>query len=267
MNAFFETEFVISGIRLCCTVRDETGTSVHRNRASHGLVLFLKGGSRFDFWGGKTMVVKQGQLVYLPKYANYDSTDTPGATCIAVNFDLLDPEMTFPPFSLSSSFGDKYRPLFEKILQLWKKQRATCRNGCLGLLYQIIYQIQQDAVREYKAYGSTVLLETCIGYITDHLSDPKLSVEDTANYVGISETYLRRIFRAKYGISPKEYILVKRLEQAKTMIEYGDIKLNCIPYECGFTDYPYFSRVFKKRIGTAPLQYLKQAKQGKETEA
>ena len=265
MNAFFETEFVISGIRLCCAVSDETGTSVHRNRASHGLVLFLEGGSRFDFWGEKTVVVKQGQVIYLPKYANYDSTDTPGATCIAVNFDLADTEQTFPVFSLSSSFGDKYRPLFERILQLWKKQQATCRNGCLGILYQIIYHIQQDAMREYKTYGSAELLETCIGYIMDHLTDPKLSVEETAKYADISEEYLRRIFRAKYGVSPKEYILVKRLEQAKAMIEYGDIKLNRIPFECGFTDYPYFSKTFKKRVGTPPLQYLKQARQGKDT--
>ena len=265
MNAFFETEFVISGIRLCCKVSDENGTSIHRNRASHGLVLFIEGGSRFDFLGGKTLEIKQGQLIYLPKYSDYDSTDTPGAICIAVNFDLADTEKTFPAFSLSSSFGDKYRPLFERILQLWKKQRTTCRNGCLGLLYQIIYHIQQDAIREYKAYGSTVLLEKCISYIMDHITDPELSVEDTAKYADISEEYLRRIFRAKYGVSPKEYILVKRLEQAKAMIEYGDIKLNCIPYECGFTDYPYFSRMFKKRVGTPPLQYLKQVKQGKET--
>lgn len=266
MNDFFDTEFVISKIQLCCSISDENGTSVHRNRPSHGLVLFVKGGSRFDFIGGKTTIIKQGQLIYLPKYSNYDSTDTPGATCIVVNFDLLEKEKTFPPFTLNSSFCDKYRPLFERILQLWKKQRSTCRNGCMGLLYQIIYQIQQDAIREYKAYGSTVLLEKCLGYITDNLTDPKLSVEDTAKHADISEEYLRRIFRAKYGVSPKEYILAKRLELAKAMIKYGDIKLNCIPYECGFTDYPYFSRIFKKRMGTPPLQYLKQTKKEKETD-
>ena len=266
MNTFLETDFVISGIRLCCKVSDENGTSIHRNRASHGLVLLVEGGSRFDFLGGRTVMVEKGQVIYLPKFSNYDSTDAPGAVCIAINFDLVDGELTFPPFSLSSSFGDKYKPLFEKILQMWKQQRASFRNGCLGILYQIIHHIQQDAGQEHKAYGHTALLETCVCYITDNLADPGLSVERTAKHAAISEEYLRRIFRAKYGVSPKEYILLKRLEQAKAMIEYGDIKLNCIPFECGFTDYPYFSRMFKQRVGTPPLQYLKQMRYGKEQE-
>ena len=95
MNTFLETDFVISGIRLCCKVSDENGTSIHRNRASHGLVLFVEGGSRFDFLGGRTVMVEKGQVIYLPKFSNYDSTDAPGAVCIAINFDLVDGELTF----------------------------------------------------------------------------------------------------------------------------------------------------------------------------
>lgn len=260
MNTFFETDFVISGIHLCCRVSDENGTSYHRNRASHGLVLFTEGSSRFDFLNDKSVTVEKGQVIYLPKFSNYDSTDSPDAVCIAVNFDLVDGERSFPPFSLNSSFGDKYTPLFEKILQMWKRQRACFRNGCLGVLYQIIHHIQQDAVQEYKAYGHTAMLEKCVAYITDNLADPNLSIEGTAKQAAISEEYLRRIFRVKYGVSPKEYILLKRLEQAKTLIKYGDIKLNRVPFECGFTDYPHFSRIFKSKVGMPPLQYWKQVR-------
>lgn len=263
MNKFFEQDFVISGIRLCCKVRDETGTTVHRNRASHGLVLFVKGGSEFEFLRGKTVHLKEGQLIYLPKFSDYNSTDTSGAVCIAINFDLAEEGLTFPPFSLNESFGEKYRPMFEKLLQMWQKQRVGYLNGCLGMLYTIIYHIQADAIRQYQVYGHGRMAEQCAYYINDHITEASLSVEEMADFAKVSPTYLRRIFKDKYGVSPKEYILLRRLDMAKAMIEYGDIKLSCIPFECGFTEYPYFSRMFKKRMGIAPLQYQKKVRTGK----
>lgn len=263
MNRFFETDFVVSCIKICCRISDENKTTVHRNRYSHGLALFVEGESRFDFLNDKTVYVKAGQMIYLPKHSDYNSTDAPGTVCIAVNFELEEDQM-FAPFVMNSNFGDKYRPYFEKLLQLWMKPQAGHLNGCLAILYQIIYQVQQDALQEYKAYGHTRMLNNCVSYINEHITQPELSVEQTAKEAGVSPEYLRRIFKTKYGVSPREYIVNKRLELAKTMIECGEIRLSCIPFECGFTEYPYFSRLFKNKLGISPLQYSKQAADGKE---
>ena len=69
---------------------------------------------------------------------------------------------------------------------------------------------------------------------------------------------LRALYKARFGVAPKEFILNKRLDRAKTMVECGDIRLSNIPFECGFSEYSYFARVFKKRLGISPHQYLKQ---------
>lgn len=258
MNEFLETEFVIACIRICTRVSDENGTSVHRNRPSHGLVYFEEGESLFEFVGAKSLTVKAGQIIYLPKYSNYDSTDAPGTTCIAVNFELADRQMTFDPFTTKCNFGNKYMSYFEKILQLWMGQGAGYQNGCLGILYNIIFHMHQDVAQEYKSYGHSDMLEKSTDYINSHITDPGLTVSKVAARAGISPEYLRKLFKAKYGVAPREYILNKRLERAKTMIECGDIKLSSIPYECGFTDYSYFARIFRRRLGILPLQYQKQ---------
>jgi len=259
---FLETNFVISDIKLCGKLRDEIGTYMHRNRGSHGLILMLKGSTHIDFIDDISINATEGQLVYLPKYSNYTTTDADQTECIFINFEIADSELTFPPFFLKKNFGDKYRPLFGKILQLWNMQRTGYMNGCFAILYDIIFNIQQDTRLGYMSYGHTHFLENVSYYIYDHILDTSLTVERIAKKFNISPEYLRKLYRTQYGVSPKEYILRKRIEMAKTMIESGEIKINCIPYECGFNDYAHFSKMFKKRVGVSPLTYLKQTRLG-----
>ena len=258
MSSFFDKDIVVSGIRLCVKVRQENGTSVHRNRSSHGLVCFLEGESLFEFADRKSILVKAGQIIYLPKFSNYNSTDAPGAICIAVNFDLADKALTFDPFVTKVDPGKKYTTYFEKILNQWSSQAAGYSSGCLGTLYTIIYHLHQNRQQEYQSSAHVRMLENSVDYINSHITDPGLTVEKVANRANISPEYLRKLFKAEYGVAPKEYILNKRLDRAKTMIECGDIRLGNIPFECGFTEYSYFARVFKRRLGISPHQYLKQ---------
>lgn len=258
MHDFFETDFVISDIRLCVKVREETGTSVHKNRSSHGLVCFTEGESLFEFDDRQSICVKAGQIIYLPKFSNYNSTDAPGAVCIAVNFDLSDKALTFAPFITQGHLGSKYTTYFEKILNQWTGQAVGYKSGCLGILYTIISHLHQDRKQEYQSSAHTRLLETGVDYINRHITDPALTVEEVAQRAGISPEYLRKLFRAKYGVAPREYILNKRLDRAKAMLECGDIRLGNIPFECGFSEYSYFARVFKRRLGISPHHYLKQ---------
>ena len=257
MNPFFEETFFIIDIKNVRRVRDEIATSIHRNRPYHGLVLFTKGESKFIFQDDTSFVVKQNQVVYLPKYSNYDSCDALGTECIAINFDIQAYNCTFPNFSLHQMFGEKYRQKFHKILRLWNEQSYGYVNGSLAVLYEIIFQIQQDARRQYVSSRQSQIVEEATLFINTHLIEHTLSVEELAQTLNITPEYLRRIFKAVKGISPMEYILEKRTELAKNLIATGDIKLRFIAEECGFNDYPYFSRVFKNRTGLSPLQYSK----------
>jgi len=258
MSNFFDEDVVISGIRICIKVRDEIGTSVHKNRSSHGLVCFTEGESLFEFSGSKSLCVKAGQIIYLPKFSNYNSTDAPGTTCIAVNFDLADKTATFEPFVTQRDCASKYTTHFEKILHRWNSQTAGYQSGCLGILYTILYQLHQDRRQAYQSSYHAQLLENSVEYINSHLADPGLTVEHLAVRAGITPEYLRALYKARFGVAPKEFILNKRLDRAKTMVECGDIRLSNIPFECGFSEYSYFARVFKKRLGISPHQYLKQ---------
>ena len=53
------------------------------------------------------------------------------------------------------------------------------------------------------------------------------------------------------------YIINEKMEKAKTLLIEGVLPLKEIALQTGFNDYNYFIRIFKKRVGTTPLQFRK----------
>ncbi len=87
-------------------------------------------------------------------------------------------------------------------------------------------------------------------YIEQHLGE-QLSLADLQNRFYISKTHLTRLFKKTTGLSTWEYIGVKRLTIAKTMLGQG-VRATVAAQACGFCDYSAFYRAYKKRFGVAP---------------
>ena len=67
----------------------------------------------------------------------------------------------------------------------------------------------------------------------------------------------KKLFKKETGKSIINYLLDERLESAKMLIREGSLSLSDIAVETGFSDYNYFSRIFKKRVGVSPISYKK----------
>lgn len=87
----------------------------------------------------------------------------------------------------------------------------------------------------------------CENYITTHLDT--VSVESLCEHLNLGRTTLYDIFRNKTGQGVSAYIRNKQLEEAKRLLSETDLSVSEISSKCGFADYNYFSRVFKKKYG------------------
>jgi transcriptional regulator GlxA family with amidase domain len=74
---------------------------------------------------------------------------------------------------------------------------------------------------------------------------------------GLAERSFKRRFQQATGMSPLEYVHALRLEEAKQMLEAGDLPIEAIANEVGYEDTGFFSRLFRRKVNLTPAQYRK----------
>ena len=91
-------------------------------------------------------------------------------------------------------------------------------------------------------------------YINDNLGG-ELSVPGLCSKFHLAHSEIYAIFKRCFNATPAEYIKARRLEKACELLKNTDMPINKIGSKCGFPDYNYFSKVFKKEKGTNPRAY------------
>ena len=92
-----------------------------------------------------------------------------------------------------------------------------------------------------------------IHYVDQNLAGD-LSVSGIAESVHLNSVYLTRRFRQYSGLSLQQYIIEKRLAEAKRMLRNGQSPTD-VCYACGFNNYSNFSRTFTNHVKISPRQY------------
>ena len=119
---------------------------------------------------------------------------------------------------------------------------------CL-LLNRCLAEIDKTGISSTK----DKLLEETKHYIDEHFSH-KIKIGELAPQSFYCPDYFSKIFKEKFGLTPKVYIQEKRLEYAKKLIMETELTLNQISELCGFSDYVQFSKFYKKKEGISPSQ-------------
>ncbi len=77
-----------------------------------------------------------------------------------------------------------------------------------------------------------------------------------AERFGFVGSYLGSIFKSYYEVTPIEYVVQKRMEEGKKLLETGEMKIKEVAAWLGYEDSLYFSKVFKRVIGMSPKDYV-----------
>lgn len=120
----------------------------------------------------------------------------------------------------------------------------------MQLQIQILKMIDELALQR----GGKDLMQKAKAYMDAHITQD-LSLEDVADYLGITPPYLSLLFKKVHKETFVQYRIMKRIELAKRMLEMPHYRTNDIAYEVGYENYPHFSRMFKKVTGLSPLEY------------
>lgn len=83
----------------------------------------------------------------------------------------------------------------------------------------------------------------------------QFSLDFLSKKFGYSPNHFIKIFKEKTGYTPIKYVLMKRIELAKSLLESTDMPINMVMEKSGFYDASYFSKTFKKMVGYSPKSF------------
>jgi AraC-like DNA-binding protein len=82
-----------------------------------------------------------------------------------------------------------------------------------------------------------------------------LAIAEVAGACGMSPTQFARAFKAKFGVPPQRWRLLRRVEHAKKLMLETDLTLTDIACECGFSEQSHFTHTFVKFVGKSPREW------------
>ncbi len=91
--------------------------------------------------------------------------------------------------------------------------------------------------------------------IKKNVENPKFSVEDLADKLGVSRVQLYRKVKAIIGINISDHINNVKLEKAAELLKSNEMNISEIAYSLGFSSPNYFSTAFKNKFGISPKEY------------
>lgn len=115
--------------------------------------------------------------------------------------------------------------------------------------------VSDDAVPEKAGPAKTGLaawqMRRVTAYIDAHLAG-SIRNRDLAAAAKLSCGYFCQSFKDSFGCPPHSYIVRRRVERAKELLETTTTPLSQIALDCGFSDQSHFSRIFRRVTGEAP---------------
>ena len=104
-----------------------------------------------------------------------------------------------------------------------------------------------------KANKDCVFIEK---YIDAHFKED-LTLDTLSELTFLNKYHIVHAFKQYKGISPINYMIQKRLDEAKLLLSTTNLQISEIAYIVGFTSQSYFAQAFKKATNMSPLQYRK----------
>ncbi|MBQ9545187.1 MAG: helix-turn-helix transcriptional regulator [Clostridia bacterium] len=247
---FFEQEQLNAHV-LDVVMVNQLNSDSYNRRGFHALSLRLEADTTLSF-GGRTLRAGAGTVGYFPAGLSYRRRSLRDRM-IVIHFSL-DQFYASAIELFTPGDPERYRPLFEEALALWRGGAPGARYRVTAIFYTLLAMI-----REEQGALSPIcppVLRPVLDEIDAHFTDPSLCVASLARRCHLSEAYLRRLFREFFGMPPHRYLMGKRINHAVALLESRLLSVREVAEQAGFSDPKYFSNVFRAAVGVSPGKYL-----------
>ncbi len=139
------------------------------------------------------------------------------------------------------------------LLEIIKREDLASILGRKNIALDMILKLHRRREAGKKRRPTDSSIEKATSYMRANY-EKELSVSECAAYANLSETHFRRLFKARTGRSPKEFLISLKISKAKELLARG-MSIKETAAFVGWDDVFYFMRIFKNTCGISPGKF------------
>ena len=210
--------------------------------------------------------LKQGDIFILLKGMNVEyiaSIDEPweyywiGFSGSKAN-ECLKRTAIIESYAASCKEDSKIPHIILNMCEISKTYNPSCSDDILLLkeLYSLLYTLIEEFPRpfEYKDKELHAYIQEAINFINSNYMN-SITVNEIANHVNLSRSYLYKMFIKNLKISPQKYLINLRMYKATLLLKNTKIPIGEVASKVGYSDSLLFSKTFSKYFSMSPLNY------------
>ncbi len=156
---------------------------------------------------------------------------------------------------------------FEQVRKFFRQEgfdyilKPVSNDAIQALLEQLVDKLsEKKPYKESEAFmdddpqqKSNPGFNSMIDYINEHFKE-KITLDSLSSMFFFSRSYICRLFQEKYGKTLNGYLSDLRMKRAEKLLKEKKLLIKEVAYECGYSDYYNFFKVFKKYYGISPQE-------------
>ena len=149
---------------------------------------------------------------------------------------------------------DLYRRAAHSDLHKRALALAAASAGLQELLLTLALSDPHEQLTDTVSTRLENALQTLIEAVEARLQEP-LAVPALAEMAALSQNYLARVFRLRYGMTIPHFILLRRIELARHLLSTSKATVKQIAQEVGLPDVQHFNKQFRRLVGSSPTAF------------
>lgn len=233
-------------------------------------ILYIVEGSGEFIIGGKSYALQQGDVaIYNPGVLHEERSTSQDQGVFKVFYcgvdnlhiegvpiGLLLPPYVDPVISCGKYAG-RVESYLSEMLRECDSQALGYETLCSNLLISLITLIYRivDAEHQFQALKGKNELTIRTKEFIDNNFTQSITLKEIADTLYVSQHYLSRLFKKDLGDSPVNYLITRRIEEAKRLLAESNAPVHEIAASVGYSNDKYFSMLFKKVTGQTPSAF------------
>lgn len=220
------------------------------------LVYYVQGHGKTQI-GSKSFTYRHNTFALIPPRVLHDENHTGDiAEMLCIGFQTDHPAMQ----SLKGIYEDDPDEIVGKFVLRMKEEFERKLDGFSEMLDLMVAELCIHLQRLLGKKGIAQLKEDPLQYVINYIDEHyrrKIPIESLAAMSGYSYDRFRHLFKEKIGVSPLRYLLLKRLDCAKSLLLNTNMLVSEVASEAGFPNDVQFCLLFKREIGLSPKIFRK----------